>query len=737
MSSINPGLLESITTLLREKGSRVLGVSGICERLELIASTAVSQEEVAEAIDHLETEGRIVAVRGKRFSLLEFTSSLSGRIRVHTDGSGVVRTIFALEPPEIRIDRKSMSGAMNGDLVLVRVDKKNVSRRRGGRAMPPAGEVMRILQRAHRTIVGRFHAEQRPFVRPLDTRLDRVIFVDSDETAGARDGEMVHVEISRYADRVSEAHGRILEPLGMLGEPGVDIEIVIRQFDLTWRFPDHVLQAAESIEGTISENEIAKREDLRDRTIITIDGETAKDFDDAIDVTHLPNGRWRLGVHIADVSHYVHDGDPLDREAFERATSVYFPGRAIPMLPERLSNGICSLNPRVDRLTFSVEVEIDAKGNMSNRRFFRSVISTRERMTYTDVNALLTTDDPALRERYAAILDDLARMHDLYEILRRRREARGSIDFDFPEADVQLGEAGEIETIMPSDRNIAHRLIEEYMLVANETVAQHLVLSGQPGLYRVHQQPDPQKLEDLRLLLIELGHALRGDTEEIHPGELQRVLRTIAGTPEERFLSELVLRSMKRASYSAESTGHFALALQHYSHFTSPIRRYPDLVTHRMLGHLLEHGPMRGEELAEKTRRMPEVALQSSDRERRAEEAERAVLEWKKVIFMRDKIGTEFAGRITGTMPFGLFIELDEFFVQGLVPIASVGGDYWLFIEKAHRLRGADSGREFRLGDRVVVEVESIDEERRQIAFRLIAAGGAPVEPRSTRRLRR
>jgi ribonuclease R len=516
----------------------------------------------------------------------------------------------------------------------------------------------------------------------------------------------------------------------MIGEPGVDIEVVIRKLGIPHEFPPEVLQMAEEIPGAISAAELSSRVDLRDRVIVTIDGETAKDFDDAVEVERLPNGNYLLGVHIADVSHYVTEGSALDREAFERGTSVYFPGRAVPMLPERLSNGICSLNPRVDRLTFSANIEIDPRGRLVQRRVFRSVIRTRERMTYTDVNAILTARTPELEARYRDLLPELDRMYELFDILRVRRDARGSIDFDLPEAEVMLGTTGDIEAIRASERNVAHRLIEEFMLVANEVVAQELVFASQPGIYRVHQQPDPQKLEDLRQILKEFKLTLRGDVEEIRPGELQRVLRSVAGTPEERFLTEIVLRSMKRASYMEESIGHFALALQHYCHFTSPIRRYPDLIVHRMLASLLEKGPMIGEELARREGQMPGIAAQSSDRERRADEAEREVLEWKKVIFMRDKVGMSFAGVVTGVVAFGLFVELDEIFVQGLVPMATMAGDFWQYAEREHRLRGESTGRELRLGDRVVVEVKSIDEDRHQIEFRLVEIAGSPIARR-------
>jgi ribonuclease R len=640
---------------------------------------------------------------------------------------------------------------MNGDLVVVRVDRKNPSYRKVRGRDLVAGEVTQVLRRAHRTVVGRFHKdEQKPFVVPYDARLDHDVLIDSDGTLGADDGEMVNVEIDRYPDRTSSvARGRVVERRGFIGVPGVDIEVVIRKLHIPHKFPDEVLHAAENIPAEVAPGEVARRVDFRNRTIVTIDGETAKDFDDAVEVEKLSNGNFRLGVHIADVAHYVTEESALDEEAFERGTSVYFPGRAVPMLPERLSNGICSLNPRVDRLTFSVDIEIDRRGRFVDRKVYKSVIRTKERMTYTGVNAILVSlgtatpageaapveNAQALRERYGYLFDDFVRMHELYEILRARRDARGSIDFDLPEADVQLDEAGDIAAIKASERNVAHRIIEEFMLAANEVVAQELVFANQPGIFRVHQQPDPQKLEDLREILKEFKLTLRGDVEDIRPAELQRVLKSVAGTPEERFLTNIVLRSMKRAFYSEEDIGHFALGFEHYCHFTSPIRRYPDLIVHRRLAELIDKGALYGERRDHIERLHPLYALQSSDRERRADEASREVLEWKKVIFMRDKVGQPFTGVVAGVASFGLFVELDEIFVQGMVPIATVGGDFWQYKENQHRLIGEASGRELRLGDHVVIEVKSIDEDRHQIEFRLLEIAGTPIAPReSTKR---
>ncbi|MBK5260717.1 MAG: ribonuclease R [Thermoanaerobaculia bacterium] len=721
-------LHHAVIELMRQKGNRLLSLAEIHERL---ADPDIRREDLNRAVEELESEGVILAVRGKRYSLLEFTPYLAGRIKVHPDGYG---TVFGgRDEADIYIDRKAIKGAMNGDLVVVRVDRKQPRYRKLHNRDLIVGEVSQVLRRAHSTVVGRFHTgDSRPFVVPFDFRIDTDIVIDSPEgTMGARDGEMVNVEIDRYPDRTSHvAHGHIVELIGFIGEPGVDIEVVIRKFHIPHNFPADVLREAEEVPPAVAPEEIARRVDLRDRNIVTIDGETAKDFDDAVDVRRLPNGNYLLGVHIADVAHYVTEGSGLDREAFERGTSVYFPGRAVPMLPEVLSNGICSLNPRVERLTFSAEMEIDKRGRFIDRKVFKSVIKTKERLTYTDVNAILTAPTPELRDKYGYLFPELERMLELYEILRVRRDARGSIDFDLPEAEVMLGASGDIEAIRATERNVAHRLIEEFMLAANEVVAQELVFANQPGIYRVHQQPDPQRLEDLREVLKEFKLTLRGDLEDIRPGELQRILKGVAGTPEDRFLTNIVLRSMKRAFYSEESLGHFALALQDYCHFTSPIRRYPDLIVHRRLAELVNNGTLIGDRMVKVEAAHPVYASQSSEREKRAEDASREVLEWKKVIFMRDKVGNEYEGIITGVAPFGLFIELDEIFVQGMVPIATIAGDFWIFVQASHRLRGEQSAREMRLGDRVKIGVKSIDEDRRQIEFRLVEVGGSPIARR-------
>lgn len=720
-----------IRELLRKRGNRLLAAREIHERLkENSPSLTTGRDDVERELADLERQGEIVPMRGKRYSLVEFTPFITGRVRSRTDGTLSIRRSGE---PDVVIDRRRTRGAMNGDLVLVRTGQARAARGRGGRDSVE-GEIVRVLERVHEHVVARFHAGDSPWAVPFDTRLEQEIDIELDQTGDARDGEMVNVELVSYGDHNRRPRGRVVERIGMLGDPGVDVEVVIRKHHLPHRFPDEVLEAAERIPEEVESGALEGRTDLRERRIITIDSETARDFDDAVEVLPYKGGGWTLGVHIADVSHYVKPGDAVDREAYDRATSVYFPDRVVPMLPERLSNGICSLKPGVERLTFSVEVDFDSKGRIGDRRIYRSVIRSAERMTYTDVHALLERDDAALREKYAHLLDDLLRMRELFEVLRARRDARGSIDFDLPESEVLIGEQGEIETIRPSARNIAHRLIEEFMLVANEVVASTLAHSAQPGIFRVHEPPDAMRIEDLKEIVAEFGHKLRANPEHLRPADLQRLLADIAGTAEERFVAEFVLRAMKRAMYLEENRGHFALALQDYCHFTSPIRRYPDLIVHRRLGELIAQGAAWGETLEKLTSAHPQIARQSSERERRAEEAEREALEWKKVLFMRDKVGQEFDGRITGVVGFGVFVELEEYFVQGLVPVASIGGDYWVHHEREHRLRGESTGRELRLGESVRIRLEEVNEDRRQLAFSLQSVGGRRLPWRRTSR---
>ncbi|HTO87649.1 MAG TPA: ribonuclease R [Thermoanaerobaculia bacterium] len=717
---------------LRQKGSRILSFR------ELVRAFRVREdheEALRERLEALERRGEIARVRGEKYSAIEFSNMVAGRITVRPEGFGFV----LIEGGEdLFVPRSAMHGAMDGDTVLAR-EERSRARGRGADSGKISGSVVKVLERARERVVGRFEtAEGKRVVLPYDPRIDAVVRIGEGKTHGAREGEIVEARLTAFPDARRIAHGVVEERIGFLGEPGVDIEIVLRSHNLPHRFPKPVVAESETFPEEVREEDLLGRRDFRDRRVVTIDGETAKDFDDAVEVEKTGDG-YRLGVHIADVSHYVEEGTSLDDEARSRGTSVYFPGRVLPMLPERLSNGLCSLNPRVDRLVLSAILELDRHGRVLKAEFAKGVIRSAHRMTYTEVARLLESPPSSADElRYGALLEDFRVMAELAAHLRRRREARGSIDFDLPDADVVLDDEGLVVGIVPESRNVAHKLIEEFMLAANEAVAKHLLFARQPAVYRVHDRPDPDRLVDLREVLQSFGYELKGDLEEVPPSAFQTILNAIAGRPEERLLRDLLLRAQRKALYSEECRGHYALAAPYYCHFTSPIRRYPDLIVHRQLTRLLREGrPVPAGDVEDANRRLAEVASLCSQRERRAEQAERESLLWKKIVFMKDKVGREFDAFITGVAAFGVFVTLKDFFVEGLVPVSALGEDFFVYEEKHHRLRGRSGGKVYRLGDSLRVELKAIDEVRRRLDFRLAHAAPARTAAGYGRRARR
>ena len=525
---------------------------------------------------------------------------------------------------------------------------------------------------------------------------------------------MVTVEIQRWPGPTGTAAGRVVEVLGRLDDPGVDTEIVLRKHGIADEHAPDAVAQARGRDHAVTPSDLAGRTDFRGWDIVTIDGEHARDFDDAISIERLANGHYWLGVHIADVAHYVPEGSALDLDGFARATSVYFPERAVHMFPSELATGVCSLNPHVDRLVQSCLMEVDGSGEVVRYELHDGVIHSRARMTYTAVNAIVTDRDPALRAEYAALVPAFERMHALFEILNGRRRRRGSIDFDLPEAEVVVDDAGAIEAIVAAERNVAHRIIEEFMLLANETVAAHLEREDMPALYRVHETPDPQRVAEFEEFVSSLGFSLAAPDGAVHPRHFQHLVERIHGTPEERPIAFLMLRTMQKARYDAANLGHFGLAAHTYTHFTSPIRRYPDLVVHRVLREL-RHGAASAERREELEDALPEVARHTSAMERRAQEAERELLQWKKVRFMADKVGDVFTGYVTGVTQFGLFIELVEHFVEGLVHVSTLADDFYRFDEQARVLFGERTKKIYRLGDAVRVQVVRVDLDRRQI----------------------
>jgi ribonuclease R len=714
---------QSREQLLRAIRERAQHPASSRELMQLLAVPREQRPSFRRQLKGLVAEGLLVEVRGKRFGLADKMDLVVGRLQLQTGGHAFV----VADPPRDRRDpdvfiaAPHVQEAMHGDRVVARVE-----RLRGGDR--PEGRVVKILERANQRIVGQFDVDAAGigFVAPFDRRLQTDVAIPPAETLGARPGTMVAVDIVRWPTATRGPIGRVVEVLGSLDDPGVDTTVIVRKYGLPDAHGEAAVAEARRLTGAGGEasamharrHDLAGRTDFRGLDIVTIDGEHARDFDDAISIEALGNGHFWLGVHIADVSHYVREGSALDAEAYDRGTSVYFPDRALHMFPEELATGLCSLNPRVDRLVQSCLMEVDLQGTVVRHEFHDGIIRTRERMTYTEVDAILG-GDAGLAVRYAPLVPMFERMRALFDVLHARRRRLGSIDFDFDEAEVVLDEAGQIEAIVASERNIAHRIIEEFMLLANETVAESLETSGVPGLYRVHEPPDPLKVEKLEEFVSSFGHTLGAPPNAVRPQHFQSLLERIHGRPEERAVAVLVLRTMQKARYAPANLGHFGLAFSSYTHFTSPIRRYPDLVVHRLL-RAARAADASAERRAQLTDVLPEIARLTSERERRADEAERELLQWKKVRFMRDKVGDDFDGYITGVASFGLFVELVEHFVEGLVHVSSMADDYYRFLEPTHTLRGESLGRVYRLGDRVRVRVVRVDMDKRQIELGLV-----------------
>jgi ribonuclease R len=655
----------------------------------------------------------------------------------------------------IRIAPEDAAGTFDGDRVIISLYRTRQDE-------PRQGKVELLLKRGRLQIAGRWHHSFRRdgWVESLDEKFAFEIDVEGAAEGIVIDdlteGSIVIVEITRYPVAGNDPAGRIVQVLGASSaEPGMDIEIVIHKHDLPHVFPPEVLQEAEAVSPVVTEQQCAGRVDLRGVPTVTIDGETARDFDDAISLKKLDNGNFHLGVHIADVSYYVRQGTALDAEARLRGTSVYFPERAIPMLPEKLSNGICSLNPQVDRLTMSALMEVNPQGRVVAYQLRESVICSNERMTYTKVNKLLTRDDTPeykqLSQQYADVLELFYTMEELARMLIRMREKRGAIDFNLPESIFEFDDEGRVAGVLKADRNIAHRIIEEFMLLANETVAGHLERLGVPAMYRIHDEPEMQRVLEFAELAQAYGY--RFPAEGVSSFDYQRLSRQLTGKPEERVLAYAMLRSLQRARYTAHNAGHFGLAAPVYTHFTSPIRRYPDLIVHRILRELLHKSEKFGDgQTAEPDGKKPRtgkgrkgagvpvpiplpeievIADESSQRERAADDAEREVDEWRKAVFMAEKVGEEFEGLIVNVREFGFFVELDEYFIEGLVSASSLIDDYYEFNEHTHTLTGRRHRRVYRLGQRVRVRVDRVNVDRHLVDFS-IAMLDKP--PRTNRR---
>jgi ribonuclease R len=676
---------------------------------------AADFKEFLKILNDLEQEGHILRTRNDRYGVPERMNLIRGKLQAHAKGFGFLIPDDR-EHPDVYIHANDLNTAMNNDIILVRVTSKSQS---GGKL---EGEVVRVVTRANTQIVGTYQDEENyGFVLPDDKRMVRDIFIPKHATMEAVTGQKVVVNIVRYPEGRAAAEGEIIEILGHKDDPGVDILAIIRKFQLPEAFQEEVILEAENAPDAISEEEIKGRRDLRNKRIVTIDGEDAKDLDDAVNVERLENGNYLLGVHIADVGYYVKEDSALDREAYHRGCSVYLVDRVIPMLPHRLSNGICSLNPKVDRLTMSCEMELDTQGNVVKHDVFTSVIRTSERMTYTNVRKLLKDEEiePELLERYEYLLEDFRTMEELALKLRGKRMRRGAVDFDFAESKILVDESGKPTDIIKRERSIAEMMIEEFMLAANETVAEHFHWMKVPFLYRIHEDPDSEKLMHFMEFITNFGYVIRSKGSTIQPRALQTLLEEIKGKPEEPVISKVMLRSMKQARYDSQSMGHFGLAAEFYSHFTSPIRRYPDLVIHRIIREVLEHGAMSDKRHEYLASRMEDIAKQSSERERVAVEAERETDALKKAEFMLDKIGEEFEGIISSVTNFGIFVELDNT-VEGLIRLSDLTDDYYHYHEMQHALIGERTSKIFRIGDEAEVRVARVNVAEHTIDFEMV-----------------
>ena len=693
---------EQILELMAEE-DRPLLFREILRRLDLRKE---NRQKAKGVLRDLAEEGKIVRIRGNRYGLPSKMNLVVGRVKCHPDGYGFVIP-EAEEEEDVFVSPRNLQEAMNGDRVVARVE----SVRKKGRE----GKVICILERGFHKVVGKFmKAKHYSYLIPEDERILQEIYIPEAETKRARPNQIVVAEITQYPTERARPEGRITHILGYPDDPEVEPQIIIHKYDLPHRFSSTVLQEARSLRSTPSPREYGDRVDLREIPTVTIDGENAKDFDDAVSIEEERGGGMKLYVSISDVSHYVEDGGALDGEALLRGTSVYFPDRAIPMLPPELSNDLCCLRPREDRLTLTVELRYDADGEKKGVRFYPSVIRSDERLTYTVVKRILIDEDPGLRERYRHLLPSLERMAFLSQRLRQRRMERGAIDFDLPEPEIILNLQGETEEVIRAERNLAHQIIEEFMIAANEAVAHFMERSGFPSIYRIHEPPGREAIDEFRRFVSHLGYKMRKDSDH-SPKELQRVLLEMKGKPEERVVNNILLRSMKWAKYAGKNLGHFGLASEAYTHFTSPIRRYPDLIVHRLL-----KGVLSKKEVLISEEQLAKRADHLSHRERVAMEAEREILDRYRVRFMKEKIGHEFEGVISGVTAFGFFVELRDIFVEGLVRVTSLHDDYYQYHENRYYLIGERTHRTFRIGDEVKVRVERVDIERRHIDFWLV-----------------
>ncbi|MFS0878936.1 ribonuclease R [Metabacillus niabensis] len=711
--------IDKLLAFMKEEAYKPLTVQELEEAFGIEDSAEF--KDFVKALVAMEDQGLVVRTRSNRYGLPEKMNLLKGKLIGHAKG-------FAFLDPEdpslddVFIPPTELKTAMHGDTVLVRVSAETSGSRQ-------EGTVIRIIERGVKEVVGTYtESKNFGFVIPDDKKIINDIFIPKNAANGAIEGHKVVVKLTTYPEGRMSAEGEVIQILGHKNDPGVDILSVIHKHGLPGLFPEEALQQANDVPDTIHEDDLKGRRDLRNEVIVTIDGADAKDLDDAVTVQKLENGHYKLGVHIADVSHYVTENSPIDREALERGTSVYLVDRVIPMIPHRLSNGICSLNPKVDRLTLSCEMEIDETGTVVKHDIFQSVIKTTERMTYSDVRKILEDRDEEVMEKYEALVPMFEQMGELAQILRTKRMNRGAIDFDFKEAKVLVDKEGNPYDVVIRERSVAERLIEEFMLLANETVAEHFHWMNVPFIYRIHEDPNMEKLQRFLEFITNFGYTVKGTANDIHPRALQNILEEVQGTPEETVISTVMLRSMKQAKYDPASLGHFGLSTEFYTHFTSPIRRYPDLIVHRLIRTYLIEGKVDEETRSKWAESLPNIAEHASNMERRAVEAERETDELKKAEFMLDKIGEEYDGMISSVTNFGMFVELPNT-IEGLVHVSYMTDDYYRYDEKHYAMIGERTGNVYRIGDEITVRVVNVNKDERSIDFEIVGMKGTRRRP--------
>ena len=664
-------------------------------------------------LDELEEDGYIIKTKKGRVMSPNKMGLFVGKFVAHRKGYGFVESDEEFTQ-DLFIPKDDINGALHNDRVMAEIVTPATEDKRA------EGKVIKIIKREVTRVVGLFQENKSfGFVVPDDKKFNQDIFIPKRGFNGAKNDDKVVCEITLWPQENRKPEGKIIEVLGKKEERGVEIDSIIRAHGLPEEFPKKVIDEANYVSSQDLEDEIARRLDLRHLDIFTIDGEDAKDLDDAISIEVLPNGNYKLGVHIADVTHYVREKSKLDKEALKRATSVYLVDKVIPMLPKQLSNGVCSLNPFEDKLTLSCIMEIDENGKVVNSEIAETVINSKARMTYTEVSDILEKDDEKLKQTFAKQVEDFKKAEKLARKLMKRRERRGAIDFDFPESKIILNREGKVVDIKCYERRISNKMIEEFMLVANETVAEHFYWLQLPFVYRIHETPSAEKMEDLNKFIATFGYHIKGDLEDVHPKEIQSLVEKIKGTKEEESISTIALRSMKQAKYSPQCIGHFGLAAKYYCHFTSPIRRYPDLQIHRIIKEQLNN-KLNNKRQEQLSHIVEYASTQSSERERAAELAERDVHDFYKACYMADKVGQEFDGVVSSVTSFGMFVELENT-VEGLIRLANMRDDYYIYNQETYTIMGERSHKTFKIGDTVRIKVDNVNVDFREIDFVLIS----------------